>query len=158
MRVPWRWLLAYRSIRGHLQQVPLLGRHRRVTNRKVESGEHGGRWNVAQVLEAALLSLAGDIFRQLPGMVFKVMEDAEEDLTKAAETIDKADAKLGEEAKQTGRPSILPVPVTTASPQGRFLSMSKSCVRWRTKVSSSSKVPGSSSFSTRSRAVILPFA
>jgi hypothetical protein len=52
------------------------------------------------VLEAALLSLAGDIFRQLPGMVFKVMEEAEEDLTKAAETIDKADAKLAAEAKQ----------------------------------------------------------
>src|SRR3954468_5641717 len=36
--------------------------------------------------------------------------------------------------------------------------MSKSNVRWRTNVSSSWKVPGSSSFSTRSRAVSLPFS
>ena len=62
------------------------------------------------------------------------------------------------ENTQTARPSIVPWPVTTASPQGRFLSMSKSAVRWRTKVSSSSKEPGSSSFSMRSRAVSLPFA
>src|SRR5215218_6252665 len=62
------------------------------------------------------------------------------------------------EKTQTGRPSIVPWPVTTASPQGRFFCMSKSAVRWRTKVSSSWKLPGSSSFSTRSRAVILPRA
>src|SRR3954447_21433720 len=36
--------------------------------------------------------------------------------------------------------------------------MSNSWVRWRTKVSSSSNEPGSSSFSIRSRAVSLPFA
>src|SRR5829696_7005130 len=58
----------------------------------------------------------------------------------------------------TRRPSIVPWPVTTASPQGRDLSIWKSCVRWRTYVSSSWKVPGSSSFSIRSRAVYLPFA
>ena len=57
---------------------------------------------------------------------------------------------------QTRRPSIVPWPVTTASPHGRFFCMSKSIVRWRTKVSSSWKEPGSSSFSIRSRAVILP--
>ena len=62
------------------------------------------------------------------------------------------------EKTQTVRPSILPWPVTTASPQGRLRSMSKSDVRWRTKVSSSSNVPGSSSFSIRSRAVSLPFS
>ena len=56
----------------------------------------------------------------------------------------------------TGRPSIRPWPVTTASPQGRFSSMSNSAVRWRTKVSSSWNEPGSSSFSIRSRAVSLP--
>src|SRR5215211_5756414 len=58
----------------------------------------------------------------------------------------------------TRRPSIVPWPVTTASPQGRDLSISNSCVRWRTYVSSSWKEPGSSSFSIRSRAVYLPFA
>ena len=58
----------------------------------------------------------------------------------------------------TVRPSIVPWPVTTASPQGRFFCMSKSYVRWRTNVSSSWKEPGSSSFSTRSRAVYLPRA
>ena len=43
------------------------------------------------------------------------------------------------EKTQTGRPSIRPWPVTTASPQGLFFSMSNSAVRWRTKVSSSWK-------------------
>src|SRR5215207_3228662 len=62
------------------------------------------------------------------------------------------------EKTQTRRPSIVPWPVTTASPHGRDLSIWKSCVRWRTYVSSSWKVPGSSSFSIRSRAVYLPFA
>ena len=33
---------------------------------------------------------------------------------------------------QTRRPSIVPWPVTTASPYGRFLSISKSVDRWRT--------------------------
>ena len=58
----------------------------------------------------------------------------------------------------TVRPSIVPWPVTTASPHGRFFCMSNSYVRWRTNVSSSWKEPGSSSFSTRSRAVYLPRA
>ncbi len=58
----------------------------------------------------------------------------------------------------TRRPSIVPWPVTTASPQGRFFCMSKSSVRWRTNVSSSWNEPGSSSFSIRSRAVYLPFS
>jgi hypothetical protein len=57
------------------------------------------------------------------------------------------------EKTHTRRPSIVPCPVTTASPQGRFFCMSKSVVRWRTNVSSSWKEPGSSSFSTRSRAL-----
>ena len=59
---------------------------------------------------------------------------------------------------QTRRPSIVPWPVTTASPHGRFFCMSNSIVRWRTNVSSSWNEPGSSSFSTRSRAVYLPRA
>ena len=62
------------------------------------------------------------------------------------------------EKTQTLRPSIVPWPVTTASPQGRFFCMSKSIVRWRTNVSSSWNEPGSSSFSIRSRAVSLPRA
>jgi hypothetical protein len=57
---------------------------------------------------------------------------------------------------QTWRPSMVPWPVTTASPHGRFFSMSNSKVRWRTKESSSWNEPGSSSFSIRSRAVSLP--
>ena len=32
----------------------------------------------------------------------------------------------------TRRPSIVPCPVTTASPHGRFFSESKSVARWRT--------------------------
>src|SRR6478752_73395 len=58
----------------------------------------------------------------------------------------------------TRRPSIVPWPVTTASPHGRFSCIPNSVVRWRTKVSSSLNEPGSSSFSTRSRAVYLPRA
>src|SRR4051812_2040137 len=62
------------------------------------------------------------------------------------------------EKTHTGLPSIVPWPVTTASPQGRFLCISKSYVRCRTNVSSSWKEPGSRSFSTRSRAVSLPLS
>src|SRR5215204_3779260 len=62
------------------------------------------------------------------------------------------------EKTHTRRPSIVPWPVTTASPQGRFFCMSKSLVRCRTYVSSSWKEPGSRSFSIRSRAVYFPFA
>src|SRR3954471_2582971 len=62
------------------------------------------------------------------------------------------------EKTQTRRPSMVPWPVTTASPQGRFFSIPNSFVRWRTNVSSSWKEPGSSSFSIRSRAVYLPLA
>ena len=62
------------------------------------------------------------------------------------------------EKTHTRRPSIVPWPVTTASPQGRFFSMPNSVTRWRTKVSSSWNEPGSSSVSMRSRAVILPRA
>ena len=36
------------------------------------------------------------------------------------------------ENTHTRRPSIVPWPVTTASPHGRDLSISNSCVRWRT--------------------------
>src|SRR5215217_2557045 len=62
------------------------------------------------------------------------------------------------EKTHTRRPSIVPWPVTTASPQGRFFSIPNSTVRWRMNVSSSWKEPGSSSFSIRSRAVYLPLA
>ena len=60
------------------------------------------------------------------------------------------------EKTHTRRPSTVPWPVTTASPQGRRFCISKSCVRWRVNVSSSWKEPGSSSFSTRSRALRRP--
>ena len=36
------------------------------------------------------------------------------------------------EKTHTRRPSIVPCPVTTASPQGRFFCISNSDVRWRT--------------------------
>ena len=49
-----------------------------------------------------------------------------------------------------------PSPVTTPSPRILFLSMSKSVQRCVTKRSSSTNDPGSSSRSTRSRAVSLP--
>lgn len=72
--------------------------HRRTTNRKLETESPGGRWHVVQVLEAALLSIAGDLFKKLPGTLFKVMEKTEEDLTKAAEAIEQADARLAAES------------------------------------------------------------
>ena len=58
----------------------------------------------------------------------------------------------------TLRPSIVPWPVTTPSPQGRLSSRPKPWARWRVNMSSSVKLPGSSSRSMRSRAVSLPRA
>lgn len=62
------------------------------------------------------------------------------------------------EYTQTGRPSTVPYPVTTPSPYGRFFSIPKFVERCRANSSSSTKEPSSSSRSTRSRAVNLPFA
>src|SRR6056297_293067 len=56
------------------------------------------------------------------------------------------------------RPLIVPQPVTTPSPAGRFFSIPKSVQRWVTNMSYSSKLPSSSNSSTRSRAVSLPRA
>ncbi len=56
----------------------------------------------------------------------------------------------------TLRPSMVPQPVTTPSVSGRVFSMPNPCARWRASMSSSTNEPGSSSFSSRSRAVSLP--
>src|SRR5438552_2118314 len=58
----------------------------------------------------------------------------------------------------TRRPSIRPYPVTTPSPRYFSSARPKSVDRCVTKRSSSTNVPGSSSASSRSRAVILPFS
>ena len=58
----------------------------------------------------------------------------------------------------TGRPSTVPVPVTTPSPYGRFASIPKSCARCLASSSNSTNEPSSSSRSIRSRAVSLPRA
>ncbi len=58
----------------------------------------------------------------------------------------------------TSRPSIRPYPVTTPSPSTFWSANPKSVARCVTKRSSSTNVPGSSSTSRRSRAVILPFS
>ena len=47
------------------------------------------------------------------------------------------------EKTQTGRPSIVPKPVTTESPGKRCWSTPKSLARCRTRESNSSKLPGS---------------
>src|SRR3989449_6153484 len=62
------------------------------------------------------------------------------------------------EKTNTVRPSIVPWPVTTPSPRTRFASIPNSVVRCSTKASVSTKLPESSRSSTRSRAVIFPFA
>ena len=93
---------------------------------------------------------AADLGRQVHDLAHLLGHDLAE---RAAE-----DREVLARRRRPRRPSIVPWPVTTASPQGRFFCMSKSYVRWRTKVSSSWKEPGSSSFSIRSRAVYLPFA
>ncbi|MBV9024343.1 MAG: RHS repeat protein, partial [Streptomycetaceae bacterium] len=77
--------------------------HRRVTNRKLETKSPGGKWHVVAVLEAALISIAEDIFRKLPGALHTIIKDTEKDLTKAAEAIEKADAKLAADAEHTPR-------------------------------------------------------
>ena len=60
------------------------------------------------------------------------------------------------EKTNTLRPSIVPQPVTTPSVSGRLFSIPKPWARCRASMSSSTKLPGSSSFSNRSRAVSLP--
>ena len=60
------------------------------------------------------------------------------------------------ENTNTRRPSIVPWPVTTPSPYGRFSIMLKFGLRCRTKASSSVKLPGSSRSSMRSRASSFP--
>lgn len=57
--------------------------HRRATARKIETSERGGKWPVVQVLVAALISIAEDIFKRLPGALHTVLEDTEKDLKKA---------------------------------------------------------------------------
>ncbi|MNT49916.1 hypothetical protein D3C72_1867960 [compost metagenome] len=51
---------------------------------------------------------------------------------------------------------MVPQPVTTPSPGMMVSAMPKSVARWVTNMSYSSKLPGSSSTSSRSRAVSLP--
>src|SRR5213082_2135903 len=58
----------------------------------------------------------------------------------------------------TTRPSIRPWPVTTPSPRYFSSARPKSVARWVTKRSSSTNEPGSSSASSRSRAVSLPLS
>ena len=60
--------------------------------------------------------------------------------------------------RNTWRPSILPWPVITPSPGIFCLSAPKSVERCSTNLSISTKVPGSSSSSMRSRAVSRPLA
>src|SRR3954468_17411531 len=57
---------------------------------------------------------------------------------------------------QTWRPSTVPCPVTTPSPRIFCSCMPKSAQRWVTNLSSSMKLPSSSSAAMRSRAVSLP--
>lgn len=71
--------------------------YRRSTNRKIETDSKGGRWPVAAILERALISIAADIFRSLPGTLHHVMEDTEKSLIKGAETLERADEKLAAE-------------------------------------------------------------
>lgn len=83
--------------------------HRRTANRKLETDSPGGKWHVVEVLEAALLSIAGDLFRKLPGTLFQVMEKSEEDLAAAADRLDQVDADLAADA-----PKEEAAPVPTA--------------------------------------------
>ena len=62
------------------------------------------------------------------------------------------------EKTQTGRPKTVPYPVMTASPSGRLSRISNSTSRCRTKRSSSTNDPGSSSRSRRSRASSFPLS
>lgn len=74
------------------------GAYRRSTNRKLATDSPGGKWHVVEVLEAALLSIAADIFRQLPSTLHEIMTDTEHDLTKGAGAIEEADRRLGDDA------------------------------------------------------------
>ncbi len=89
--------------------------HRKTTNRKLETDSPGGRWHVVQILEAALLSIAADLFKRLPGTLFKVIEETEEDLTEAAARIEAVDAGLASDV-----PDEQPAPTPSGSnPDGK---------------------------------------
>ena len=78
--------------------------------------------------------------------------------TFSANTSDNEPPKTVKSCEKTNtlRSNTVPYPVTTASPHGRFSAMPNSVSRCRTKRSSSTNEPGSSSFSSRSRAWSLP--
>lgn len=71
--------------------------HRRTANRKLETRSPGGKWHVVQVLEAALLSIAGDLFKKLPGTMAQIMQKTERELTEAAERLEQLDGRLAAE-------------------------------------------------------------
>lgn len=70
--------------------------HRRATNRRLETRSRGGKWPVIAIVEAALLSLAKDIFQALPRTVHQLMAEAEEGLDNGAHTIEEADARAAD--------------------------------------------------------------
>ncbi|MES4891777.1 hypothetical protein [Streptomyces sp. NPDC096012] len=72
--------------------------HRRANARKIETHSAGGRWHVVQVLEAALKSIAEDIFKRLPGTFHQVLDGTEKDLEKAATKLKATDGKVADDA------------------------------------------------------------
>lgn len=94
---------------GHTERVSSQA-HRPSTNRRLETESRGGRWPVAQVVETALLSIAEDIFRKLPGTLQQVMEETEQHLTQGAERLEHDDARLAQDAAELdgGAPGIPP--------------------------------------------------
>ncbi|WUH93659.1 hypothetical protein OG900_28480 [Streptomyces sp. NBC_00433] len=81
--------------------------HRRANARKIETHSAGGKWHVVQVLEAALKSIAEDIFRKLPGTLHRVLDETEKDLEKAAAKLKATDGKVADDA---------PKPLTEETP------------------------------------------
>ncbi|MGV9354555.1 hypothetical protein [Streptomyces misionensis] len=72
--------------------------HRQANARKIETRSAGGRWHVVQVLEAALKSIAEDVFKRLPGTLHRVLDETEKDLEKSIARIKRADTEKGSEA------------------------------------------------------------
>ena len=77
--------------------------HRKANARKLETHSAGGKWHVVAVLEAALKSIAEDIFRRLPGALHTVLLDTEKDLEKDIAALKEADARAAEAARSTPR-------------------------------------------------------
>lgn len=91
--------------------------HRRANARKIETHSAGGKWHVVQVLEAALRSIAEDIFSKLPGTLHRALDETEKDLEKVKSKLKATDGKAADDAPKPS-PEETPTPTAAGGPGG----------------------------------------